>query len=111
MYVFRGGERVERAGFVLPIQPDKVDEYVIAHANVWPEMCDAIQEAGIQNYSIYQYGNLAIGYLEADDVAASFEALGKTEVNARWQEAMAHLLESRVGEDGPDGLTEIFHLD
>lgn len=102
---------MERAGFVLPIQPGKVDEYVIAHANVWPDMCDAIRESGIQNYTIYQYGNLAIGYLEADDVAASFEALGKTDVNARWQEAMAGLLESRVGQDGPDGLTEIFHLD
>ena len=100
-----------RAGFVLPIQPGKVDEYVVAHANVWPDMCDAIQASGIRNYTIYQYGDIAIGYLEADDVEASFEALGKTEVNTRWQEAMAHLLESRVAASGPDGLTEIFHLD
>lgn len=102
---------MERAAFVLPIQPGKVDEYVAAHANVWPEMRDAISDSGIRNYTIYQYGNLAFGYLEADDVAASFEALGKTDVNARWQEAMADLLESRVAEDGPDGLTEIFRLD
>jgi len=103
--------RMQRAGFVLPIQPGKVDEYVVAHANVWPDMRDAISDSGIQNYTIYQYGNLAIGYLESDDVAASFEALSKTDVNARWQEAMAGLLESKVDDDGPAGLTEIFHLD
>jgi L-rhamnose mutarotase len=102
---------MQRAGFVLPIQPGKVDEYVVAHANVWPDMRDAISDSGIQNYTIYQYGNLAIGYLESDDVAASFEALSKTDVNARWQEAMAGLLESKVDDDGPAGLTEIFHLD
>lgn len=100
-----------RAAFMLRIKPDRVDEYVAAHAAVWPDMLTAISDAGIRNYSIYLHGTSAFGYFEADDPAAALEALGQTEVNARWQDAMAGLLEARVEDDGPGLLPEIFRLD
>ncbi len=102
-----------RGAFVLRIKPERVADYVAAHAAVWPEMRAAISEAGIRNYSIFLHeeDNLAFGYLEADDLDASFATLAATEVNARWQDAMADLLERRVADAGPTSLPEIFRLD
>ena len=100
-----------RAAFTLRIKPDRVAEYVDAHAAVWPEMRAAISQAGIRNYSIYLDGNRAFGYFEADDIEQSLATLGATEVNARWQDAMTELLERRVADEGPSLLPEIFRLD
>ena len=51
------------------------------------------------------------GYFEADDLAAAGEYLEQQEVSARWQDAMAGLLEERVPDAGPPPLAEIFRLD
>lgn len=100
-----------RTAFVLQIKPDRVNEYVAAHAAVWPEMRAAISDSGIRNYSIYLDGSRAFGYFEADDIEKSLAALGATEVNARWQDSMEDLLQQRVGDEGPALLPEIFRLD
>ena len=39
----------QRVGFVLRVKPDRVDEYVLAHREVWPEMLEALKDAGIRN--------------------------------------------------------------
>ena len=103
--------KMGRAAFVLHIKPDRVDEYVAAHREVWPEMRQAISDAGIRNYSIFLDGTRAFGYFEADDPEASLESVGNTEVNARWQDAMSDLLEARVDDTGPGLLPEVFRLD
>lgn len=99
-----------RMGFVLNIRPDKVDEYVSAHKDVWPEMLDAIRASGIRNYTIFLHGNQAFGYLESDDLARAWSYLAAKDVNARWQSAMAGLLEKQVVDEGPMPLPEIFRL-
>ena len=101
----------ERSAFVLRVRPDRIDEYVEAHRNVWPEMLAALREAGIGNYTIFRHGNEVFGYLESDDLAAAAGYLEAQEVNARWQDAMADLLEERVPDAGPPALEEIFRLD
>ena len=101
----------ERSAFVLRVRPDRIDEYVEAHRNVWPEMLAALREAGIGNYTIFRHGNEVFGYLESDDLAAAAAYLEAQEVNARWQDAMAYLLEERVPDAGPPALEEIFRLD
>jgi L-rhamnose mutarotase len=50
------------------------------------------------------------GYFESDDLAAAADYLGRQEVCARWQDAMAGLLEERVPDSGPPPLEEIFRL-
>jgi L-rhamnose mutarotase len=101
----------ERTGFVLRVKPDKVDEYVEAHRNVWPEMLEALRGAGIRNYTIYRAGNQMFGYFEADDLSRAAAFLAEQEVSARWQDAMADYLEERVPDSGPPPLEEIFRLD
>jgi L-rhamnose mutarotase len=100
----------QRVAFVLRVRPERIDEYVAAHANVWPEMLEALRNAGIRNYSIFRDGNQVFGYFETDDVAAAGEYMAAQEVSQRWQDAMADLLEERVPDAGPPALEEIFRL-
>jgi L-rhamnose mutarotase len=51
------------------------------------------------------------GYFEADDLEGAARYLESQEVSARWQDAMAGLLEERVPDGGPPRLNEIFRLD
>ena len=101
----------QRVAFALKVRPDKIDEYVRVHREVWPEMRDAIQAAGIRNYSIFRDGNRVFGYFETDDPEAAERYLAQQDVSRRWQDAMADLLEERVPDRGPAALEEIFRLD
>ena len=88
----------ERTGFVLHVRPERVDDYLAAHRNVWPEMLDALHASGVRNYTIF-------------DLEASGRYLAAQEVSTRWQDSMAELLEERVPDGGPPALEEIFRLD
>jgi L-rhamnose mutarotase len=101
----------QRTAFVLRVRPDKLEEYVAAHGAVWPEMLDALRAAGIRNYTIFRDGSQMFGYFEADDLRAAGEYLAQHDVSARWQDAMADLLEQRVPDQGPPALEEIFRLE
>ena len=102
---------IERTAFVLRVRPDKIEEYVRAHRDVWPEMLDALRSAGVRNYTIFRDGATMFGYFEADDLPAAAHHLAQQDVSTRWQDAMAELLESRVPDGGPPALEEIFRLD
>jgi L-rhamnose mutarotase len=101
----------QRSAFVLRVRPDRIDAYVEAHRNVWPELLIALRDAGIRNYTIFREGNEMFGYFESDDLEASAAYMEEQEVNARWQDTMAELLEERVPDAGPPTLEEIFRLD
>ena len=101
----------QRSAFVLRVRPDKIDEYVDAHRDVWPELLAALTEAGIRNYTIFRHGNEVFGYFEADDLGRAEAHLAAQEVSARWQDAMADFLDERVPDSGPSPLEEIFRLD
>ena len=93
------------------LRPEKVDEYVEAHANVWPEMRQMIHDAGVRNYSIYLFGDRVFGYYECDDPEATKAYQAAAEVTKRWGEAMAPLFAEEVASEGLIDLPEIFRLD
>ena len=101
----------QRSAFVLKVRPEKIDEYIEAHRTVWPKMLDALRAAGIRNYSIFRAGNEVFGYFESDDLNAAGGFMAMQEVDGRWQDHMAELLEVRVPDGGPPPLQEIFRLD
>jgi L-rhamnose mutarotase len=101
----------QRSAFVLRVRPDRIDEYVEAHRAVWPDMLQALRDAGIRNYSIFRDGTQVFGYFESDDLERAADHLAGQEVCTRWQNAMADLLERRVPDAGPPALEEIFRLD
>jgi L-rhamnose mutarotase len=101
----------QRSAFVLHVRPDKLDDYLEAHRNVWPEMLEALRGAGIRNYTIFRSGTDVFGYFEADDLEAAGAYLEAAPVSARWQDRMAAMLSERVPDAGPRALVEIFRMD
>lgn len=104
-----------RVCFQLQVRPDRLDEYARRHAAVWPEMLEALADAGWRNYSLFlRDDGLLIGYVEVDDLARAQAAMAATEVNARWQAEMAELFVD-LGDERPDTgfveLREVFHLE
>jgi L-rhamnose mutarotase len=106
---------MKRVGFWLQVKADRLDEYKERHQNVWPEMLDALREAGWHNYSLFlREDGLLFGYVETDDLPSIVAAMSNQEVNHRWQEEMASFFETTEGR-APDKsfiqLEEVFHLD
>lgn len=52
---------------VAEVKPEHLQEYIDIHINVWPEMLEAIKEAGYTNELIWIYKNQTIIYLECPD--------------------------------------------
>ncbi len=107
---------MKRIGFVLKVKQDRIEEYKRQHQQVWPEMLQALREAGWHNYTLFlRDDGLLFGTFEAPDSLQAAQArMDATEVNTRWQEFMAPFFES-PNNARPDEmfeeLTEIFHLD
>jgi L-rhamnose mutarotase len=101
----------ERRAFILKVRPDRVDEYVAAHAEVWPAMRDALHAAGIRNYTIFRDGTTMFGYFEADDVDVADGFMAEQEVSGRWREAMSQIVAEPFATDGTTPLEPIFRLD
>jgi L-rhamnose mutarotase len=98
---------MERVCWTMRVRPEKLEPYKQAHEAVWPEMLDALREAGWSNYSLFLTDDgLLIGYLETEDFEAAVAAMEATDVNARWQAAMAEYLVPPLRR-----IEEVFHLD
>jgi len=80
---------------------------------VWPELLEALRDAGWRNYSLFlRDDGLLIGYAEADDLAAAQEQVARTEVNARWQAAMSELFRTQGAPDEAwEIIPEVFNLE
>jgi len=101
---------VERVCFLLRVRADRVDEYRERHRDVWPEMLDALRDAGWRNYSLFLGDDgLLVGYLETDDFEAAQRSMARAEVNERWQRDMAPFFEARA-DHALQRLEEVFHL-
>jgi L-rhamnose mutarotase len=101
---------VQRVCFLLHVRPDRLDEYKARHREVWPEMLDALREAGWHNYSLFlRPDGLLVGYVECESFEAAQAAMARTEVNDRWQESMLAFFDTRA-DTGLERLEQVFHL-
>ena len=114
----------QRVCFVLHLRPERVEDYLEAHTEVWPEMLDALRETGWRNYSLFlrKDDGMVVGYLETDDFPATSTAMEATDVNTRWQAHMSEYFLPPTGGEATEAnganpdtirteLTEYFHLD
>ena len=104
---------MERVGFTMRLLPGQEAEYRRRHADVWPEMLDALRAAGARDYSIFIDGDVLFAYLEVDDFAA-FRASWRprrstTAGRPRWPSLIDPLTDPATGFHRR--LEEIFHLD
>jgi L-rhamnose mutarotase len=106
--------RLHRVCFQLQVRPERIAEYRQRHAEVWPEMLQALKDTGWNNYSLFlRADGLLIGYLETPDLAAAQAGMAATEVNGRWQAEMGEFFaDLEVAPDtGFMTLTEVFNLE
>ena len=103
----------ERVCFQLQVKRDRIPQYRAAHAAVWPEMLAALNATGWHNYSLFlRDDGLLIGYFETEDLEASLAGMAATEVNSRWQAAMAENFDDLdvPADQGFVRLADVFHL-
>lgn len=101
-----------RYAWTARLRPDKVDEYVTAHAKVWPDVLAAITAAGIRDYSIWRFGDRVFAQYECDgDHEAALRTEAAAEATGRWRAAMRELFMPEVATEGVTWLEEIFRLE
>lgn len=105
---------MQRICFVLQVKPDRIQEYQERHRSVWPEMKQALQATGWNNYSLFlRADGLLIGYLETEDFASARSGMAALEINSRWQREMQDLFvqpENLLPDQAMEPLEEVFHV-
>jgi L-rhamnose mutarotase len=104
---------MERVAFTMRLLPGAEAEYRRRHANVWPEMLQALRDGGVSNYSIYLLDDRLIGIFDVEDFDRFRVYMDAQEVNDRWQADMTRLIDPCT--DPETGfhrrLEEVFRLD
>ena len=104
---------MERTCFTFEIRPGAEDEYKRRHDEIWPELVEAIKDAGLSNYTLFRRGTQVIAYVECEpDAATAFAKVGANEANARWSEWFEDIIVALTDEDGQLFTAhEVWHLD
>jgi L-rhamnose mutarotase len=104
---------MQRIAFVMRVKPGQEAEYRRRHQAVWPEMLQALRDAGCSNYSIFMRGRELFAYMEVRDFHALRDALAASEGSRRWEAHMAGIMDQAImPETGfHELLQEVFHLD
>ncbi|MEO1018888.1 MAG: L-rhamnose mutarotase [Pseudomonadota bacterium] len=99
--------------WVLEVRPGYEGEYKKRHDEIWPEMLEALRDAGIRNYNIFRHGLTLFGYFETDDLARTKAVIAASEVNKKWAEAMAPIMKIEIDPttNFPYLLPIQFHMD
>jgi L-rhamnose mutarotase len=104
---------LERICFTFELRPGMEDEYKRRHDEIWPELVEAIRDAGISNYTLFRRDRQVIAYAECEpDVATAFGKVGATDVNARWAAWFEDVIVRLTDERGSlFRAEEVWHLD
>lgn len=74
------------------VREGMLDEYIRRHDEIWPEMTQMLNEAGVHNYTIWNMDDLLFGYYECEDLEYALKFQAKSEVNRRWSKYMQDVL-------------------
>ena len=104
---------MERYAWKALVKDGKLEEYIKRHDEIWKEMKEVLDSAGIVNYTIWNVGNELFGYYECEkgvEYAARVQA--ESEVVDRWNEYMKVVMRMEMDEKtGAQPLMEqIFYL-
>jgi L-rhamnose mutarotase len=100
-----------RRAFTLRLEPGALAQYKEHHDNIWPELVEEIEKAGIAQMKAFVAGDTIFYYSEIKD-ADAWDRLWHTEVHDRWGELFKPLMAfNDEGIVDAGDLTEIFHLE
>jgi len=74
-------KKIQRYGQILRLKPGKREAYVRYHANVWPEVAQAIRDGNIRNYSVFLKDDILFAYFEyvGDDLKGDWDRMVPTQ--------------------------------
>lgn len=92
-----------------------MDEYVLRHQEVWPDMLAALRETGWTNYSLFldRTDGTLFGYFETESLDQALSGMASREVNDRWQSDMQKYFVDLAGKRPDEGflrLEQVFYL-
>lgn len=102
-----------RNAFKMKLKPGFVEEYQKRHHEIWPELKEALTEAGIRDYSIFlDEESLTLFAIQklSDDHRSN--ELPHLPIMKKWWEYMKDIMETNE-DNSPiaQPLTEVFHMD
>jgi L-rhamnose mutarotase len=102
----------EHVGLHTRLRPGTERAYDELHRRVWPEVLDAIRQAGVTSWLIYRDGLEVFHAIECADYDAAIAQLAAVPVNQRWQAEVGPLMETAhdYSGRGSDRLPLIFEL-
>ena len=105
-----------RIGSVIGLADEGAEEYVRLHADVWPDVLDALRKANVSNYSIFRRGDLLFSYMEYAGLRPGrrYGGMAADPATKRWWDVVMPLqrtLRASVEEDWWAPMEEVFHLD
>ena len=107
---------VRRFGMAARLVPEKREEYLRLHSDVWPQVEATITACGIRNFSIFVLGDVIVGYYEyiGDDYDADQARMAEDPKTQEWWSYTAPCqLPFEPGSSDPNWqqLDEVWHLD
>ena len=102
-----------RACFSLVIDPEQAELYDGLHADPWPEMLEAIADAGYRDYTGFRRGPHVVYVGRYDpDFERVIERISATDVAARWGEALKDAITTITDAEGRNYTArEVYHVD
>lgn len=77
---------MKRYASIVGLRPEKLEEYVRLHREVWPSVLERIRLCNIRNYSIFYRDGLLFSYFEyhGNDYAADMAAMAADPATQEW---------------------------
>lgn len=84
---------MEKYAWKAMVLEGQLEEYKKRHAEIWPEMLEVLDQAGIVNYTIWNVGNELFGYYECTKgVAYAANVQNRSAVVDRWNAYMKDVM-------------------
>jgi L-rhamnose mutarotase len=77
---------MQRLAQTIRLRPERREEYLALHREVWPGVEAALRKANVRNYSIFLRGDTLFSYFEyhGEDFAADMASIAADEETQRW---------------------------
>lgn len=103
----------EKFAFKMKLNSGQLAEYKRRHDEIWPELVEALKEAGVRDYSIHfdEKTNILFATMWRSKTH-DLEALSKTELMQRWWAYMEDIMETNPdNEPVAIPLEIVFHME
>lgn len=103
---------METVAFRMQLDPGKRDEYERRHREIWPELADALHDAGVSDYWIFldESTHALFAVLKRHD-ARTMDRLPETAIMRKWWDYMADIMATGEGNvPVAQPLVPVFHL-